>query len=41
MAIPESVELAAEVVAAYISNNVLPKADLTSVNEAMHSAVSA
>ena len=38
MPVPESVELAAEVVAAYISNNALPRADLTSPVQAVHSA---
>jgi len=39
MAIPESVEVAADVVVAYISNNPLPRADLTSLIQAVYSAV--
>jgi len=39
MAKSESVELAAEVVAAYISNNPLPRTDLTSLIQAVHSAI--
>jgi predicted transcriptional regulator len=39
MAIPESVELAAKVVAAYVSNNPLPRADLASLIQAVHLAV--
>ena len=39
MAIPEPVRVAADVVVAYISNNPLPKADLTSLIQAVYSAV--
>ena len=39
MAIPESVEVAADVVVAYISNNPLPRADLTSLIQAVYWAV--
>ncbi len=39
MAIPDSVELTAEVVAAYISNNPLPRNDLPDLILAVHSAV--
>ena len=39
MATPDSVELAAEVVAAYISNNPLPRSELPDLILAVHSAV--
>ena len=39
MATPDSIELAAEVVAAYISNNPLPKSELPDLILAVHSAV--
>jgi predicted transcriptional regulator len=39
MATPDSVELAAEVVAAYISNNPLPRSELPDLIQAVHSAV--
>jgi predicted transcriptional regulator len=39
MAMPDSVELAAEVVAAYVTNNPLPKSELPALIEAVHSAV--
>jgi predicted transcriptional regulator len=39
MALPDSVELAAEVVAAFISNNPLPRSDLPALIQAMHSAI--
>jgi predicted transcriptional regulator len=39
MAIPESVELAAEVVAAFISNNPLPRSDLPALIQAVHTAI--
>ena len=39
MAIPDSVELAAEVVAAFISNNPLPRSDLPALIQAVHSAI--
>ena len=39
MAISNSVELAAEVVAAYVSNNPLPKSDLPALILAVHSSV--
>jgi len=39
MAIPESVEAAVHVVVAYISNNPLPRADLSSLIQAVYSAV--
>jgi predicted transcriptional regulator len=39
MATPDSVELAAEVVAAFISNNPLPRGELPALIQAVHSAV--
>jgi len=39
MAIPDSVELAAEVVAAYVANNPLPRSELPALIEAMKSAI--
>ncbi len=39
MATPDSIELAAEVVAAYISNNPLPRSELPDLILAVHSAV--
>lgn len=39
MAMPDSVELAAEVVAAYVSNNPLPKSDLPDLILAVHSSL--
>ncbi len=39
MAIPEPVKVAADVVVALISNNPLPRADLTSLIQAVYSAV--
>ena len=39
MATPNSVELAAEVVAAFISNNPLPRGELPALIQAVHSAV--
>ena len=39
MAIPQSVEVAAEVVAAYVSNNLIPRAELTSLIQAVYAAV--
>jgi predicted transcriptional regulator len=39
MATPDSIELAAEVVAAYISNNPLPKSELPDLILAVHLAV--
>ena len=39
MAIPQSVEVAAEVVAAYVSNNLMPRAELTSLIQAVYAAV--
>ncbi len=39
MATPDSVELAAEVVAAFISNNPLPKGELPALIQTVHSAV--
>jgi len=39
MATPDSVELAAEVVAAFISNNPLPRGELPALIQTVHSAV--
>jgi predicted transcriptional regulator len=39
MAIPDSVELACEVVAAYVSNNPVPSSDLPALIQAVHSAI--
>jgi predicted transcriptional regulator len=39
MAMPDLVELATEVVAAYVSNNPLPKSDLPALIQAVHAAV--
>ena len=39
MAMPNSIELAAEVVAAYVSNNPLPKGDLPELIFAVHSSL--
>ena len=39
MAMPDSVELAAEVVAAYVSNNPVPKSDLPDLILAVHSSL--
>ena len=39
MAMPDSIELAAEVVAAYVSNNPLPKSDLPDLILAVHSSL--
>jgi predicted transcriptional regulator len=39
MAMPDSIELAAEVVAAYVSNNPLPKGDLPDLILAVHSSL--
>jgi predicted transcriptional regulator len=39
MAIPEPVKVAADVVVAFVSNNPLPRADLTSLIQAVYSAV--
>ena len=39
MAMSNSVELAAEVVAAYVSNNPLPKSDLPNLILAVHSSL--
>ena len=39
MAIPDSVELAAEIVAAFISNNPLPKSELPDLIQAVYGAV--
>jgi predicted transcriptional regulator len=39
MAMPDSLELAAKVVAAYISNNPLPKGDLPDLILAVHSSL--
>ena len=39
MAIPDSVELVAEVVAAYVANNPLPKSELPPLIQAMKSAI--
>ncbi|MBV8105978.1 MAG: MucR family transcriptional regulator [Hyphomicrobiales bacterium] len=39
MATPDSIELAAEVVAAYVSNNPLPRSELPDLIQAVHSAV--
>jgi predicted transcriptional regulator len=39
MAIPDSVELAAEVVAAYVANNPLPRNELPALIEAIKSAI--
>jgi predicted transcriptional regulator len=39
MAMPESIELAAKVVAAYVSNNPLPKGDLPELILAVHSSL--
>ena len=40
MAMPNSIELAAEVIAAYVSNNPVPKADLPDLILAVHSSLS-
>jgi predicted transcriptional regulator len=39
MSIPDSVELAAEVVAAFVANNPLPRSELPALIEAMKSAI--
>jgi predicted transcriptional regulator len=39
MAMPDSIELAAKVVAAYVSNNPLPKGDLPDLILAVHSSL--
>ena len=39
MAMPDSVELAAEVVAAYVSNNPVPRSDLPALILAVHSSL--
>ena len=39
MATPDFVELATEVVAAYVANNPLPRSDLPALIQAVHSAV--
>jgi predicted transcriptional regulator len=39
MAMPDSIELAAELVAAYVSNNPLPKGDLPDLILAVHSSL--
>jgi predicted transcriptional regulator len=39
MAISDSVELASEVVAAYVSNNPVPSSDLPALIQAVHSAI--
>ena len=39
MAMPDLVELAAEVVAAYVSNNPVPKSDLPDLILAVHSSL--
>jgi predicted transcriptional regulator len=39
MAMPDSVELAADVVAAYVSNNPVPKSDLPDLILAVHSSL--
>jgi predicted transcriptional regulator len=39
MAIPDSVELASEVVAAYVSNNPVPSSDLPALIQAVHSTI--
>jgi len=39
MAVPDSVELAAEVVAAYVANNPVPRSELPALIQAMKSAI--
>jgi predicted transcriptional regulator len=39
MSIPDSVELAAEVVAAFVANNPLPRSELPALIEAVKSAI--